>query len=239
MTKLLYLRDCYQKESTAKVVAVCEHDGNVLVELDRTIFYPTGGGQPDDKGTFTCGDVVYEVTDVYKFKDKVFHVVDKVGLKAGDDVLCKIDWERRYRHMRMHTAAHLISDLIERDANTKVSGNQLGLDKSRIDFTLEDFDREFLQFFEGKANELIEKGAPIKKFFASREEAEKIPGVFTLLKGFAHDIDTIRLVDIDGVKISACGGTHLDNLTEIKGVKFLKFENKGKQRRRIVFTLTD
>ncbi|MCF7799094.1 alanyl-tRNA editing protein, partial [Candidatus Woesearchaeota archaeon] len=191
MTELLYLKDCYLKETTAKVTNISVHDGTILVELDQTIFYPTGGGQPHDEGTLQLAadeTNVFVVSSVYKFKEKVFHVVDKPGLKVGDEVLCKIDWERRYTHMRMHTAAHIISDLFEADEGTLVSGNQLGLDKSRIDLTLEHFDRDHMQSFEAKSNEVIKKSYPIKKYFLSREEAEQDPGLFTLLKGFSDEI---------------------------------------------------
>ncbi len=240
MTELLYLKDCYLKECTAKVVSVGSHDGSVLIELDQTIFYPTGGGQPSDSGQIISGQgTVFEVNSVYKFQGKVLHVVDKEGLSVDDSVSCKVDWERRYRHMRMHTAAHIISDLFEAENDTLVSGNQLGLEKSRIDLTLENFDREHMESFEGKANDVIAKGLPIKKYFLSREEAEKDQGLFTLLKGFSDEIKEVRIVDIVGFDKSACGGTHLDNTSEIKGIKFLKFENRGAKRRRIYFTLVD
>lgn len=242
MTELLYLKDCYLKKTTAHVTNVSEHDGNILIELDQTIFYPTGGGQPHDEGTLqvTADETkVFVVGSVYTFKEKVFHVVDKAGLSVGDEVMCLLDWERRYTHMRMHTAAHIISDLFEAEDDTLVSGNQLGIDKSRIDLTLEHFDREHLQSFEAKANEIIKKAYPIKKYFLSRQEAEQDPGLFTLLKGFPDNIKEVRVVDIEGFDKSACGGTHVDTTSEIKGVTFLKFENRGAKRRRIYFTLID
>ncbi len=239
MTELLYLEDCYQKECEANVMAISEHDENILVELDKTIFYPTGGGQPHDTGKLLRGKEIFIVIDVYKFQGRVFHVVDKKGLQKGDEVHCGIDWERRYRHMRMHTAAHIISDVFEAEDKTLVSGNQLGIEKSRIDLTLEHFDREYMQGFEEKVNAIITQGLPIKKYFISRKEAEQDKGLFTLLKGFSPEIQHVRVVDIVGFDKSACGGTHLDNTSEIKGVKFLKFENRGAKRRRIYFTLID
>ncbi len=239
MTELMYLHDSYANKCDSTITKSTEYDGNFLIQLDQTIFYPTGGGQPHDEGTFTKDGVSYIVSAVYKLNGEVFHVVDKAGLKKGDVVHCLVDWPRRYKLMRMHTAAHLISDLLEAEADTKVSSNQLGLEKSRIDFTLENFDRVYLQSFEQKANEIISQALPIKKYFISRQAAESNPSMFTLLKGFPEGIDKVRVVDIEGLDKSACGGTHLDNTKEIKGVKFLKFENKGAQRRRIVFTLVD
>ena len=240
MTHHLYLEDCYVKQCDTTVRAVSKHDGNILVELAETVFYPGGGGQPHDCG-WLIGEqgTVFAVSAVYKFKDKVFHVVDKPGLVAGEKVVCRIDWDRRYRLMRMHTAAHIISDLFEARDNTLVSGNQLGLERSRIDLTLEDFDREHMQSFEDRVHEVVKKNFPIQKYVLSRDEAAQDPGLFTLLKGFPEDIKAIRVVDIVGFDKSACGGTHLDSTGEVKGVRFLKFENRGAKRRRIYFTLVD
>jgi misacylated tRNA(Ala) deacylase len=242
MTKLLYLTDSYQKECTAKVIGVTIHEDTILVELDQTIFYPTGGGQPSDSGQIKkqrIGELetICNVISVYKRDGQVFHVVDKEGLAIGDEVTCIIDWEKRYQHMRMHTAAHIISDIFETQEGTLVSGNQLGLDKSRIDLTLEHFDRELMQSFEDNVNAIIKQGLPIQKYFMKREKAEQEPGLFTLLKGFPPHIQEVRVVDIQGLKKSACGGTHLDNTSEIKGVQFTKFENRGAKRRRIYFSL--
>jgi len=243
MTAKLYLSDCYLRECTAHVTAVAEHEGAILVELDQTIFYPTGGGQPADHGQILRSqgtdeqETSFQVTDVYTFQETIFHVVDKKGLVVGDKVQCKLDWERRYKHMRMHTAAHIISDVFETQEGTLVSGNQLGLDKSRIDLTLEHFDRELMQSFADKVNNIIAQGLPIQKYFIKREQAEQEEGLFTLLKGFPSHIKAVRVVDIQGLKKSACGGTHLDTTSEIKGVEFIKFENRGAKRRRIYFSL--
>ena len=225
MTEVLYLLDCYLKEFEATVESVKD---DKYVVLDKTAFYPNAGGQPYDTGKFIAEDgTEYGVVFVAKFGDTISHEVDKPGLKAGDKVKGVIDWERRYRLMRMHTAAHVISIIIEKDADALITGNQLGLEKSRIDFNLENFDRDkFAQYME-KANELIKKGAKVNLYLLPREEAlQKYERLTNLAKGFSDDIKEVRIVEIEGVTVEAFGGTHLKDISEIKGVKLLKLDNK-------------
>ena len=156
----LYLLDCYLKEFEATVESVKD---DKYVVLDRTAFYPNAGGQPYDTGKLVrlSDGAEFSVVFVAKFGDVISHEFSPAGLKPEDKVKGIIDWDRRYRHMRMHTAAHVISIVIEKDAGALITGNQLGLDKSRIDFDLENFDREKFEGYMGKANELIKKGAKV------------------------------------------------------------------------------
>ncbi len=235
----LYLLDCYLKEFEATVDSVKD---DKYVVLDKTAFYPNAGGQPYDTGKFIrlSDGEEFPVVFVTKFDDVISHEISKPGLKPGDKVKGVIDWERRYRHMRMHTAAHVISIIIEKDANALITGNQLGLDKSRIDFDLENFDREKFAEYMDKANELIQKGAKVNLYLIPREEAlQKFERLTNLAKGFSDKIKNVRLVEIEGVTIEACGGTHLANISEIKGVKLVKLENKGKSNRRLYYELVD
>ncbi|MBW2991457.1 alanyl-tRNA editing protein [Candidatus Woesearchaeota archaeon] len=238
MTEVLYLLDCYLKEFEANVESVKD---DKYVVLDKTAFYPNAGGQPYDTGKLTAEDGKdYNVIFVAKFGNTVSHEVDNPGLKQGDKVRAVIDWDRRYRLMRMHTAAHVISIIIEKDANALITGNQLGLDKSRIDFNLEDFDRDKFADYMDKANELIKKGAKVNLYLMPREEAlQKYERLTNLAKGFPKEIKNIRLVEIEGVTIEACGGTHVKDISEIKGVKLLKLDNKGKNNRRLYYELVD
>ncbi len=238
MTEVLYLLDCYLKEFEATVESVKD---DKYVVLDKTAFYPNAGGQPYDTGKLIAEDGKdYNVMYVAKFGDDISHEVDNPGLKPGDKVKAVIDWDRRYRLMRMHTAAHVISIIIEKDADALITGNQLGLDKSRIDFNLENFDREKFSKYMDKANETIKKGAEIRLFLMPRDEAiRKYVRLTNLAKGFSEDIKELRLVEIVGVTIEACGGTHLKNISEIKGVKLLKLDNKGKNNRRLYYELVD
>lgn len=240
-TKMLHFYDSYQKECDSTILSIAQHEGNFLLELDQTCFYPVSGGQPSDVGIIVDSDgVEYPVSSVYKFENKVLHVTSKDGLKVGDAIHCKINWEERYRNMQFHTAIHVVTRLIERDSPIKVSSNNATQEKARIDFTLEDFDREYLGSFESKANELIKQNLPIKTFILSREQASNDPDLFRLAKGFDDSIQEIRIVQIgdddDIFDKTACGGAHVANTSEIPRIKFLKLENKGAQRRRINFT---
>ncbi len=239
MVDALYLLDCYLKEFEATVESIKD---DKYVVLDKTAFYPNAGGQPYDTGKLIrlSDNAEFSVVFVAKFGDIISHEFSPAGLKPGDKVKGIIDWDRRYRHMRMHTAAHVISIVIEKDAGALITGNQLGLDKSRIDFDLENFDREKFEGYIAKANELIQKGAKVNLFLIPREEAlQKYERLTNLAKGFSDEIKMVRIVEIEGVTLEACGGTHLANISEIKGVKLVKLENKGKSNRRLYFELVD
>ncbi|NCN38805.1 MAG: alanyl-tRNA editing protein AlaX [Candidatus Aenigmarchaeota archaeon CG_4_10_14_0_8_um_filter_37_24] len=235
MSKILYLSDCYLKEWDA---AVAKDNGKYIV-LDQTAFYPNSGGQPCDTGTMkTENGNEYKVVYVGKFSGDVSHEVDNGGLKAGDKVHCRIDWDRRYKLMRMHTAAHVFSRVIFDETGAVTSGNQLDLDKSRIDFTLENLDKGKIKEWEKKANEIIAGGRNLKISFYPREEAFKIPDFIRTSKLLVpEDLKTIRIVEIEGLDQQACGGTHLKNISEIGKIEVLKVENKGKNNRRIYFRL--
>jgi len=239
MTEALYLLDCYLKEFEATVESV--KDGKYVV-LDKTAFYPNAGGQPFDTGKLVrlSDKEEFGVVYVAKFGDVISHEVDKPGLSPGDRVRGIIDWERRYKHMRMHTAAHVIANVIEQEAGAKITGNQLGLEKSRIDFSLEEFDREKFAEYEEKANKIIMEGRNVNLSLVPREEAEKkLSRMTTLAKGFPPDIKDVRLVEIEGFAIEACGGTHVRNTQEIKGIRIIKLDNKGKNNRRMYYELVD
>lgn len=239
MANALYLLDCYLKEFEASVESVKDDKYAVL---DKTAFYPNAGGQPYDTGKLVrlSDGAEFSVVFVAKFGDVISHEFSPTGLKPGDKVKGIIDWDRRYRHMRMHTAAHVISIVIEKDAGALITGNQLGLDKSRIDFDLENFDREKFEGYMAKANELIQKGAKVNLSLIPREEAlQKYERLTNLAKGFSDEIKMVRIVEIEGVTLEACGGTHLANINEIKGVKLVKLENKGKSNRRLYYELVD
>jgi len=210
MTELLYMRDCYLREFDAIVVFI---DGN-NIELDRTAFYPTGGGQPNDTGRIIFDGQEFFVKNVFKKNGKVFHEVDRVGLEVGNKIHGIIDWERRYRLMRMHTAAHVISEIINRETGALITGNQLDVEKSRIDYNLENFNREKIKKCVDKANEIIQQGLPVKIYFMKREEVLKIPKITKLAKGLPENLEEIRIVEIEGFDIQADGGTHVSNLKE-------------------------
>lgn len=234
MTEALYLKDSYLREFDANVVSVS--DGKYVV-LDQTIFYPKGGGQPWDTGKMKRGEDTFNVVYVGKFSGEVSHEVDRKGLEKGDRVHCILDWERRYRLMRSHTAAHVFASLLCSETNALVTGNQLEEDKIRFDFNIDTFDREVLEKYFAEANKLFQKDIPVKWYEFAREDALRIPGIVKMAEAFPPDIPVLRVVEIVGIDRQADGGTHVKNLREVGKIELLKTENKGKQNRRISFKL--
>jgi misacylated tRNA(Ala) deacylase len=246
----LYFLDSYLKEFEATIEKITD---DKFVILNHTAFYPESGGQPNDTGKLIRISDGFEFRVLYtgKFDGDISHEIAPVkmptnaenvsgSLKAGDKVRGIIDWDRRYRHMRMHTATHIVANVIEKEAGAQITGNQLGLDQSRVDFSLETFDRDKFAEYEKIANKLIALNFPVTFYLVSRKEAEeKLSRLTTLAKGFSDDIKEVRLVEIEGVTIEACGGAHVKNTGEIKGIKITKLQNKGKNNRRMYFTLVD
>lgn len=235
MAKALYLEDSYLKECDATVISV--KDGKYVV-LDQTIFYPKGGGQPWDTGKIIKdNNEIFNVVYAGKFSGEISHEVDHAGLGEGDKVHCILNWERRYRLMRSHTAAHLFASILCSGTGALVTGNQIEEDKIRFDFSLEQFDREILTEYIDKANELLKKDIPVKWYELPREEALKIPGVIKMAEAFPPEIPHLRIVEIVGIDKQTDGGTHVKNLKEVGDIKLLKAENKGKNNRRVYFSL--
>jgi misacylated tRNA(Ala) deacylase len=236
MTKALFLVDSYLKEANATVVSV--KDGK-YVTLDQTIFYARGGGQPHDVGKIFRGNEEFKVLFVGKFSGEISHEVDHSGLKTGDTVQCVLDWKRRYKLMRSHTAAHVLAALLNKGTGALITGNQLEVDHVRFDFSLETFDKAVLEGYLAKANQLFGTDVPVKWYELRREEALKIPGVVKMAEAFPPELPVLRIVEIEGVDRQADGGTHVRNLKEVGKVELIKTENKGKNNRRIYFKLTD
>jgi misacylated tRNA(Ala) deacylase len=235
MTNALFLVDSYLKESEATVVSIS--DGKYVI-LDQTIFYAKGGGQPHDTGKIIKGNEVYNVVYVGKSSGEISHEVDHAGLQPGDRVRCVLNWERRYKLMRNHTAAHVLASLLNQGTGALITGNQLEEDHVRFDFNLEEFDRSVLEAYLEKANKLFGTNVPVKWYDLPREEAMKIPGVVKMAGAFPPDLPVLRIVEIVGVDRQADGGTHVKNLREVGQVQLLKTENKGKNNRRIYFKLS-
>ncbi|HII72741.1 TPA: alanyl-tRNA editing protein [Candidatus Woesearchaeota archaeon] len=235
MTELLFLSDSYAKQFEAKVVKV---DGRSVV-LDKTLFYPQGGGQPSDTGVLVCQGKEYTVVHVSKKDGEVVHEVDKEGMQAGETVTGMLDWAKRHRYMRGHTACHLLSYVVNKETGALITGNQIAEDKCRVDFDLDNFDREQIKAFEEKTNELIRSGAQVTTKLMPRDEAFKIPSVLKLKNVLPPSVDEIRIVDVEGLDVQACGGTHVKDLSEIGRIEVTKAENKGKSNRRVYFVLKD
>lgn len=227
--------DSYLKECDSTVLSV--ENGKYAI-LDQTIFYPRGGGQPWDTGYLVKrGDEVFNVIAVVNSPGGIVHEVDRVGLKEGDRVKCVLNWERRYKLMRSHTAAHVFGSLLCIGTGALITGNQLEEDKIRFDFNLEKFDRRMLEEYIEKANEAFKKDIEVKWYELPREEALKIPGIIKMAIAAPPDLPSLRIVEIVGIDKQADGGTHVKNLREVGQLKLVKAENKGKNNRRVYLTL--
>ncbi|MFX1390676.1 MAG: alanyl-tRNA editing protein [Promethearchaeota archaeon] len=224
----------YLKKWNAKVVSVKD---NKYIVLDTTAFYPKGGGQPWDEGYIIKNGEKFKVVYVGKFSGKISHEVDNPGLKEGDEVSCELDWERRYTFMRYHTASHLISNILYNRANAKITGNQIELDKTRMDFSMKDYSPEKLRAFVDEANNIIEKDLPITIDYMSKEEVLGKPELARLAVGLPENIKEFRIVKIGDIDTQVDGGTHVNHLKEIGKIEITKTVNKGKDNRRIYFIL--
>ena len=235
MTRSLYLEDSYLKECDARVVEIIEAK---IIVLDQTIFYPRGGGQPSDIGKMIVSGREFRVLNVIKKEGKIIHELDQdAGLKTGDQVHFVLDWNRRYKLMRMHTAAHVLGSTMHRELGVLITGNELGEERTRFDFSLESFDKETFERMVAKANESLSQDLELKVYSLPREEAMKIPGVVKLAGALPPSITELRIVEIPSIDIQADGGTHVKNLREVGQIELLKLENKGKNNRRIYFGL--
>ncbi|MDG9668446.1 alanyl-tRNA editing protein [Hahella sp. CR1] len=232
MTQELFREDAYAKECIARVVAIKEN----TVLLDKTIFYPLGGGQPGDTGELESRDArIWKVIDTRKDPggEGILHILDSSeGLTEGMELTLRIDWERRYAHMRMHTCLHLLCSLIE----APVTGGNISADKGRLDFYLDySPDKEEL---ESRINALVAAGHPVSYRWITDEELDAQPElVRTLSVQPPRGAGQVRLVSVDGVDLQPCGGTHVKNTAEIGPVVIGKIENKGKGNRRINLAL--
>ncbi|HYD64834.1 alanyl-tRNA editing protein [Azospirillum sp.] len=234
--ELIFRDDAYARSCAATVTSVDERG----VRLDRTVFYPNGGGQPGDTGVlrFAGGEVAIVDTVKGDGPDDVVHVpADGAALPApGTPVEAVIDWDRRHRHMRMHTTLHLVCAVLP---GASITGAQVGADKSRVDFNVptESLDKADLT---AKLNALVAADTPVAPRWITDEELDASPDlVRTLTVKPPRGYGRVRLVNIDGVDLQPCGGTHVAHTGEIGMVEVVKIENKGKQNRRVVVALKD
>lgn len=230
----LYLRDCYLRECDSTVESVKE--GKYVV-LGQTIFYPKGGGVAHDTGKILRDGETFEVVYVGKFGGAISHEVDHTGLSPGDEVHCILDWDRRYKLMRSHTAAHTLISILCTETGALVTGNDVGVERTRFDFNLPTFDRQIFLSYIDRANELFRKDIPVKAYELPREEAMRIPGVVKLASALPPAVERLRIVEIEGVDRQADAGCHVRNLDEVGQTEFIKAENKGKNNRRVYYRL--
>lgn len=236
MTYHVYRDDSYKKTLTSKIVKITSEG----VILDQTIFHPESGGVATDTGVMRCCGRVYRVLKAIHVRDsdEVIHVLDSYeGLYEGAVVESEIDWDRRYRLMRLHTAAHILSAVMYRDYGALITGGQVEPDYARDDFSLERFDRSVFEEAIAKVNEITSRDIEVKIYYMDREEALKIPGITKLAEKTPPSYRVLRIVEIPGVDIQADGGPHVKNVREIGEVVLLKVENRGKNKRRVYYTV--
>lgn len=233
-TELLYLRDSYLSEFEAEVIGV----GEGYVVLDRTAFHPRGGGLVSDTGMIAKGSEIFQVVGAEQSEEGVRHVVEKMGLEVGDRVRGVLDWDRRYRLMRMHTALHVLVAVVNARTGALITGNQVEPDASRVDFSLEKFDRALIEECVVEANKRLAEGHEVRIRFIEREEALKTPGLIKLAAKAPPDTPILRIVEIGEIDAQLDGGPHVKNTSEVGEIVMKKIENKGKSNRRLYFTLS-
>ena len=216
-TKLAYFEDCYLRELKAKVTSVQEN----VIEFDSTIFYPEGGGQVFDTGTIEWNGNKSKVIEVRKKDGKILHKVEGIVPKVNDIVLQKIDWERRYKIMRMHTAQHLLSSIVLDNWNAETAGNQIHEDVSRMDFSPIKFSEEMIKQIEKEFNAKVLQKIPVKIYITSREKMmqEVDEKRRTLFARMPESLKEVRVIEIQGIDKCPCGGTHISSTSEIGLIK--------------------
>ena len=241
MTKKLYLESieaAYLDQFTAEVIGI--EDNKVV--LDQTLFYPLGGGQNWDLGSIDGPNGKMNVIEV-RGRDAIYHTIeDTFELEIGDEVSGTIDFERRYAHMRMHTAQHLVSGIAyEMFDGVRTVGNQIHTEKSRIDFKPIQFTEDMLSELQSVVNENIQLGLEVTDSQMTRDEINSImPQERTnmdLLPSFINDLRVITIGDKQD--LCPCAGTHVRNISEIKGIEFIGKKSKGKGTQRVTYQLID
>ncbi len=232
MTELLYLNDSYLEEFQAEVIAISA-DENAVV-LDKTAFYPTGGGQPCDVGILKFNGVTARVIKVNKIDGLILHFIEGDLPQVGETVIGKIDWDRRYKLMRTHTAMHALSAIAWRDYQAQVTGGNMEPLSGRLDFEFKSLNAELISEIEKKVNLEIRKGLKVTSEILPRAEAEKIPDLIrTKINLLPPSLTEIRVVTIASLDQQADGGTHVANTSEIGSIKITDYKSKGRINKRI------
>jgi misacylated tRNA(Ala) deacylase len=235
VTDELFLTDSYAKEFEGRVVKL---EGREVV-LDRTVFYPGGGGQPADKGALGIGPVRADVVDARREGGSIVHVLDKAIPDTVRDLKGTLDWERRYAHMRYHTALHVLSGVIWRNFEAKVTGGQMRADRARMDFSFPgEWTTEVTDEIERLTNEALAEERPVRVYELKRDEALANPDLIrTQVNLVPERVGRIRIVEIEGLDTQADGGTHVANTREVGEMGITGHKSKGRQNKRIELVL--
>jgi misacylated tRNA(Ala) deacylase len=235
MTELIYAQDSYVKEFSAVVTGHDTEQNGVL--LDRTAFYPGGGGQPNDVGELRAGDVTYMVS---KVKRGNVHIIEGDLPAVGTEVMGVVDWDRRHKLMRTHTAMHILCGVIWRDYGASVTGGNMDVLSGRMDFEFEAMTGDLMAEIEAKINAEVEAARDIAVQVLPREEAFQIPDLIrTKINLLPAGIQEIRTVEIKGLDLQADGGTHVANTREVGTLKLTNYKNKGGINKRLYVEISD
>jgi len=237
MTELLYMGTAegnYIKTFDAVVTTVKKE----YILLDRTAFYPLGGGQPSDTGFISWENTTAEVKEVVKKGDSIRHILLGEKPQVGTRVHGEIEWQQRYAHMRMHTAQHIISGVVFDLFKVGTVGNQIHADYSRVDFHPLQLTDEDLKHIAQTCNDIISQQLPVKIYTEERRILEQqVDQQRCNLSLLPQHVTLLRIVEIEGFDICPCAGTHVKNTSELGDLRILKKENKGNRRERIIYTL--
>ncbi|MCL4266285.1 MAG: alanyl-tRNA editing protein [Anaerolineae bacterium] len=234
MTELLYQTDAYVQNFTAVVTDVV--DGGVV--LDRTAFYPGGGGQPCDVGVLTAVAQTWPVTKVKKVGDQVVHFMEGDLPDVGTAVTGQLDWTRRYQLMRTHTAMHILCGVVWRDYGAQVTGGNMDPRQGRMDFEFETMRQELVAEIETAVNREVAAAREVRVAILPREQAFQIPDLIrTKINLLPEGITEVRTVELVGLDLQADGGTHVANTREVGQMRITDYKSKGKINKRIYVEL--
>jgi misacylated tRNA(Ala) deacylase len=238
MTELLFQQDSYIKEFEAEIIDIIED----AIILDKTAFSPRGGGLTPDQGAIVFEDgTKSEVIDVYSKSGKVFHKLSSLPEKItkGKKIKGILDWERRYKQMRLHTLLHSISSILYKKYGTTVTGGNITPEKSRVDFDIDHLRQDRVQEIEEAVKEIIDGNYKVSVSYMERKEALKDPELIrTKVNLIPESVKILRIVEIESVDRQADGGVHVNSTKEIGSFVPLKTENRGKDKKRLYFTVS-
>lgn len=235
-TERIYLTDAYTREFYAKVTEVNKDSGSIV--LEKTAFYPGGGGQPADRGWIHFGGITSEVIKAAPDQDKILHFIHGDLPEIDQEIEADIDWDRRYKLMRTHTAMHILCGVVWRDYKAQVTGGNMEPLAGRMDFEFENMSGDLVREIEDKVNEEVVKASDIEINILPREEAFKIPDLIrTKINLLPENLKKIRIVEIKGLDLQADGGTHVKNTREVGIIHIPEYKSKGKINKRLKIAL--
>jgi misacylated tRNA(Ala) deacylase len=240
MTHLLYQTDSYLGTFSATVTGLIDAEHAVI--LDQTAFFPGGGGQPADNGIIILNDDHYPVIRTRRIGKDIIHIINNNFPlpSVGTTIQGQINWDRRYKAMRTHTAMHILCGVIFRDYSASVTGGDMELLKGRMDFEFETMQKDLVQTIETAINHEVANARLIKVDILPREAAFQIPDLIrTKINLLPEGIQQVRVVEIVGLDIQADGGTHVKNTAEVGPIRILDYKSKGKINKRIYIELSE